>query len=41
MIITQIVQNQQQQRISKLAQRQQSKAHINPYGTICVEWRRC
>ena len=33
MTITQMVQNQQQQRISELAQRQQGKAHFNPYGT--------
>ena len=33
MTITQMVQNQQQQRIGELAQRQQGKAHVNPYGT--------
>lgn len=33
MTITQIVQNQQQQRIGKLVQRQQGKPHVNPYGT--------
>ena len=33
MTITQIAQNQQQQRVSALAQRQQGKPHVNPYGT--------
>lgn len=33
MTITQIVQSQQQQRIGELAQKQQGKSHINPYGT--------
>ena len=33
MTITQMVQNQQQQRIGELAQRQQGKAHVNLYGT--------
>ena len=33
MTITQIVQNQQQQRIGELAWKQQGKAHVNPYGT--------
>ena len=33
MTITQMVQNQQQQRIGELTQRQQGKAHVNPYGT--------
>ena len=33
MTITQIVQSQQQQRIGELAQKQQGKPHVNPYGT--------
>ena len=33
MTITQMVQNQQQQRIGGLARKQQGKAHVNPYGT--------
>lgn len=33
MTITQMVQNQQQQRISEISQRAQGKAHVNPYGT--------
>ena len=33
MTITQMVQNQQQQRIGELARKQQGKAHVNPYGT--------
>ena len=33
MTTTQIVQNQQQQRIATLAQRQLGQPHINPYGT--------
>ena len=33
MTITQMVQNQQQQRIGELAQKQQGKSHVNPYGT--------
>ena len=33
MTITQMVQNQQQRRIGELAQRQQGKPHVNPYGT--------
>ena len=33
MTITQIAQSQQQQRVSALAQRQQGKPHVNPYGT--------
>ena len=33
MTITQMVQNQQQQRIGELAQKRQGKPHVNPYGT--------
>ena len=33
MTITELVKNQQQQRIGELAQKQQGKAHVNPYGT--------
>ena len=33
MTITQMAQNQQRQRIGELSQKQQGKAHINPYGT--------
>ena len=33
MTITQIVQNQQHQRISEISQKTQGKAHVNPYGT--------
>ena len=33
MTITQMVQNQQQQRIAGLAQQRQGKPHVNPYGT--------
>ena len=33
MTIMQIVQSQQQQRIGELAQKQQGKPHVNPYGT--------
>jgi hypothetical protein len=33
MTITQMVQNQQQQRVNAFAQRTQSKPHVNPYGT--------
>ena len=33
MTITQILQNQQQQRVSDMSQRTQSKPHVNPYGT--------
>lgn len=33
MTITQIVQNQQQQRIGKISQKTQGKSHVNPYGT--------
>lgn len=33
MTIMQMVQNQQQQRISSLNQRSQGKPHVNPYGT--------
>ena len=33
MTITQMVQNRQQQRIGELAQKQQGKPHVNPYGT--------
>lgn len=33
MTITQMVQNQQQKRIGELAQKQQGKPHVNPYGT--------
>ena len=33
MTITQIVQNQQQQRIGKIPQKTQGKPHVNPYGT--------
>lgn len=33
MTITQMVQNQQQQRIGEIAQRTQGKFHVNPYGT--------
>lgn len=33
MTITQMVQNQQQQRIGTLARRQQGQTHANPYGT--------
>ena len=33
MTITQMVQNHQQPRLGELAQRQQGKAHVNPYGT--------
>ena len=33
MTITQMVQNQQQRRIGELAQKQQGKPHVNPYGT--------
>ena len=32
MTITQMVQNRQQQRIGELAQKQQGKPHVNPYG---------
>ena len=34
MTITQMVQNRQQQRIGELAQKQQGKPHVNPYGTL-------
>lgn len=33
MTITQMVQRQQQQRIGELAQKQQGKSYVNPYGT--------
>ena len=33
MTITQMIQNRQQQRIGELAQKQQGKPHVNPYGT--------
>ncbi|WP_251495017.1 DUF3879 family protein [Otoolea muris] len=33
MTITQIVQNQQHQRISEISQKTQGKAHVNPYST--------
>lgn len=33
MTITQIVKNQQQQRIGEISQRTQGKHHVNPYGT--------
>ena len=33
MTITQMVQNQRQQRISEISQRIQGKPHVNPYGT--------
>ena len=33
MTITQIVQSHQQQRIGELAQKQQGKPPVNPYGT--------
>ena len=33
MTITRMVQNQQQQRIGALVQRQQGRPHVNPYGT--------
>lgn len=33
MTITQMVQNQQQQRIGEISQRTQGKPHVNPYGT--------
>lgn len=33
MTITELVKNQQQQRIGELAQKQQGKPHVNPYGT--------
>ena len=33
MTITQMVQNQQRQRVNAFAQRMQSKPHVNPYGT--------
>ena len=33
MTITEMVKNQQQQRIGELNQRQQGKPHVNPYGT--------
>lgn len=33
MTITQMVQNQQQQRIGGISQRTQEKPHVNPYGT--------
>lgn len=33
MTITQIVQNQQQERIGKISQKNQGKPHVNPYGT--------
>ena len=33
MTITQILQNQQQQRVCDMSQRTQSKPHVNPYGT--------
>ena len=33
MTITELVKNQQQQRIGELNQRQQGKPHVNPYGT--------
>lgn len=33
MTITQILQNQQQQRVSNMFRRIQSKPHVNPYGT--------
>lgn len=33
MTITRMVQNQQQQRIGELVQRQQGRPHVNPYGT--------
>ncbi len=33
MIITEIVQSQQQQRIGGISQRTQGKPHVNPYGT--------
>ena len=33
MTITQIVQNQQQQRIGKISQKTHGQPHVNPYGT--------
>ena len=33
MTVTQMVQSRQQQRIGELAQKQQGKPHVNPYGT--------
>ena len=33
MTISELARNQQQQRIATLAQRQQGKPHVNPYGT--------
>ena len=33
MTITQMVQNQRQQRIGEISQRIQGKPHVNPYGT--------
>lgn len=33
MTITQIAQNQQQQRIGEISRRTQGKPHVNPYGT--------
>lgn len=33
MTITQIVQNQQKQRLGEISQRTQGKPHVNPYGT--------
>ncbi len=33
MTITQMVQNQQQQRIGEISQRTQGRPHVNPYGT--------
>lgn len=33
MTITQMVQNQQQQRIGEISQKGQGKPHVNPYGT--------
>ena len=33
MTVTQMVQNQQQQRIGELARKQQGEPHVNPYGT--------
>ena len=36
MTITQMVQNRQQQCIGELAQKQQGKPHVNPYGTPAI-----
>ena len=33
MTITELVKNQQQQRIGELNQQRQGKPHVNPYGT--------